>query len=131
LAYLLHRRPGHQAPARTAVPLAGSFVIGVEEIAVERMGAPVSGIGRAQDERFEEPARVREVPFGRAGVRHRLDHLVLHRKRTAELLGERAHLPVAVGQAAGPRQGRSSPAVTGFLEAHDTPLHPSYAAAGT
>jgi hypothetical protein len=40
-----------------------------------------------QNKGFEEPGRVREVPFDRAGVRHRLCHAVFGRQRLGQ--GER------------------------------------------
>ena len=41
-------------------------------------------IFRGQNERLEEPRGMRQVPLGRAGVRHRLEHVVLGLQRGAE-----------------------------------------------
>jgi hypothetical protein len=57
---------------------------------------PAFAPGGLQDESVEKPARVRQVPFGRAGVRHRLDDVVFRFQRLAELFRKRAHLAVAV-----------------------------------
>ena len=47
---------------------------------------------RVQQELLEKPGGMRAVPFGRAGIRHRLDDLVLGRQRRGESFGMRPDL---------------------------------------
>src|SRR5262249_8131960 len=47
----------------------------------------ISWVMRLNQKRLEEPGRMRAMPFGRTGVRHRLDCLVLRRQRRRAALG--------------------------------------------
>ena len=70
------------------------FVVGIEDEAerlIEQAIAP--GVGN-QHERFEEPRRVCAMPLGRAGVRHRLDRLVLSGEWSCQGLGKTPDVPV-------------------------------------
>ncbi len=65
----------------------GADVIGVEqegEVGVEGL---VAGAVLAEQELLEEPGGVGAVPFGRAGIRHRLDQLILGRQGGGPALG--------------------------------------------
>jgi len=70
------------------------LIVGIEDEAerlVENAIAP--GVGN-QNERFEEPRRVRAMPLGRAGIRHGLDGLVLSREWSGQSLGETPDVPI-------------------------------------
>ena len=88
---------------RPRLPGARCLVVGIEavgEAVIERCDSPARcGL---QHERLEEPGGVRQVPFGGAGVVHRLDDLVLRAQR----LGEREREPARLGGA--PRQWRDT-----------------------
>ena len=83
-------RPSEE-PARRPIELfAYCIVVAVEENRV-RPGREPLDAGRLQHERFEEPSRVRAVPFGRAGVGHALRALVFCRQRLSERFGLSSH----------------------------------------
>src|SRR5690606_24860434 len=63
---------------------AHGVVVGVEQMAEGFVPEPVAWREGVQDELFEEPGRVREMPFRRARVGHRLHDVVLDRERLAE-----------------------------------------------
>ena len=65
---------------------ADRFVVGIEEILVGRIERTIGRQVGPQHEGFEEPRGMREMPLGRAGIRHRLHGLVFRRER----LGERS-----------------------------------------
>ena len=50
----------------------------------------------AQDEALEEPRRVRQVPLGRAGLRHRLDHEIFAFERRTKRHGLLPDRPVGI-----------------------------------
>lgn len=89
--YLLDRGPRDQPALRAAVPLSSLHVVRVEKIRVARVGAPIGRVVRGKQERFVEPARVREVPLGGTHVGHRAHHVVLGPERGAEPLRLGAH----------------------------------------
>jgi hypothetical protein len=62
------------------------LVIRIKEVAEGRVD-PVIGVEPGQNEGFEEPGRVRQVPLCRADVVHRLDGLILGRKVGRQRLG--------------------------------------------
>ena len=70
-------RAREHAALMSRVPVADGVVVAVEQVSVRRIVGFVAGQVRLQDERLEEPRRVRSMPFGRARVGHRLDRLVL------------------------------------------------------
>jgi len=76
---LFDSRPGDHAALRPRMPRAHGLVVGIEEIFVGRIESPVAGRVCAEQEGLEEPRRVREMPLGRAGIRHRLHGLVFGR----------------------------------------------------
>jgi hypothetical protein len=75
-------------PRRTG---AGRHVIRIEQIAEACVEDAVAGKMRQQQELLEEPGRVRPVPFGGAGVGHRLHDLILGAERRRARLGLGAH----------------------------------------
>ena len=84
-------RPGDQAALGAGVARPSGDIIGVEQERKTLIENPVGGIVRHQQELLEEPGDVRAVPFGRRGVGHRLDDLVLGRQRRGALFRLRAH----------------------------------------
>jgi hypothetical protein len=67
------------------------LVIRIEEevpaFAIHLVTRPV----RAQHERLEKPGGMRQVPLRRTRIRHRLQPVVIHLERGAQLLGRAAH----------------------------------------
>src|SRR5438477_2968449 len=56
------------------------LVIGIEKLLEGRIKAFVAGNVLAQNESFEKPSGMREMPLGWARIRHGLQHLVFSRK---------------------------------------------------
>src|SRR5512143_498571 len=71
---------------------ADALVIGVEAIFEALVEHAIAGQEALQQEGLEEPGGVREVPFGRARIVHRLDDLVLIAQWRRKLGRERARL---------------------------------------
>ena len=86
-------RPRHQSALRARMPRPGRDIVGVEQIGELLVEDAVARQMRQQQELLEEPGRMRPMPFGRTGVRHRLDDLILVGKRRRAPLGFAAHLP--------------------------------------
>ena len=85
------RRGARQEPAPgPRMPGPGGFIIGVEAIREALVEDAIAAHVRRQDERFEEPARMRQMPFRGAGVVHRLDGHVLGRQRFGDVERELA-----------------------------------------
>ena len=59
------------------MPGTGTDVIGIEQKCVVEVERLVALAVLAEQELLEEPGGMGAMPFGRAGVRHRLDQLVL------------------------------------------------------
>ena len=97
-AYLLQARTGQGAPLGPRRPRADRFVVRVEEVGVARVHRPVPGDEARQHEGLEEPGGVREVPLGRARLRHGLDELVLDGQGSGEGGRGRAHERVLPSQ---------------------------------
>src|SRR5262249_53923594 len=69
-----------QAARVTRVLRADRVVIRIEETPEVRLEGAIAARVRFEHERLEEPTRVREMPFRRAGVRHRLNLAVFRRQ---------------------------------------------------
>ena len=91
-------RPRQQAALRPRVARAERFVVGIEEMEEARIERPVARRMRPQHHRLEEPGGMGQVPFGRAGVGHGLDALVLGRQRRGERQAVRPHAGQSLGQ---------------------------------
>ena len=83
-------RPRDGARAGPRVTRTGGHIIRVEEISEPLVEYAVAGKPRDQQELLEEPGRMRAMPFGRAGIGHRLHHLVLGAERRGAAFGLRA-----------------------------------------
>ena len=83
------RRPRDQAAQVAPMHVAGGIIIGVEKIGVLRNVRLVSRHPNFQHERLEKPARVREVPFRRAHIRHRLHDAIFRLQISAKARAEK------------------------------------------
>src|SRR5262249_30856129 len=70
LQYVVERWPRKQAALRPRMLVAYCVVVGIEQHAKRRMIRPVSGNAFLENERLEEPARVREMPLDWTRVGH-------------------------------------------------------------
>ncbi len=70
--HLVVRGPAQKSALRARMARSQSLVIGIEQIGEGRIERRIIiGILR-KDDSFEKPCRVREMPFRRARIRHRL-----------------------------------------------------------
>ena len=99
---------GQMAALVAGVARSGADVIGIEQEGVVGMKRLVARAMFAEQELLEEPGGMGAMPFGRAGVRHRLDQLVFRRKRGGAALGLVSDLEEGfdqiLGQTAGIRE---------------------------
>ena len=83
------KRGSCDQPARRArMPCAFGFIIAVEQIGEAVVKRPVSGDMVPQDEAFEEPCHMRQMPFGRGRIRHRLNGRIRIGKRFDQIDGQ-------------------------------------------
>ena len=95
-----HLRYGRARQQSTPGPgklLADSVVVGIEQHFIARFGGGVACQVGLEQEGLEEPGRVRQVPFGRAGKGFGLQAVVLDAQRPAEGQGLGSSVP-EVGQ---------------------------------
>ena len=98
LEHLAHGRARDEPAHRATVPLARLHVVRVEQIRVSRIRRHIFRRMRAEDERLEEPARMREMPLRRAHVGHAADDVILGIERLAQTLRLRAHRFESLGE---------------------------------
>jgi hypothetical protein len=67
-----HARSGQEPPLGARVLVAHAVVVRVEEHPERRMKRREIDFARLENEGFKEPRRMRQVPFHRARIRHRL-----------------------------------------------------------
>lgn len=92
-------RGARQQAARGAVvAIALCLVITVEQIGIAIVVEAIAGDVIAQQEGFEKPRRVREMPFGGRGIGHRLGGGVGIGQRRGERAGEIAHAKIGGGE---------------------------------
>ncbi len=96
-----HRRPRDESSQIAPVHVARSVIIGIKKVGVFRNFRLVARHPDFQNESLEEPARVREMPFGRADVRHRLHDVIFRLERRAEAFREFPDLVKTRQQAGG------------------------------
>ena len=87
-------RPRNQSAQVAPMHVARGVVIRIKKISVLRDLGPIARHPDFHDERLEEPARVGEMPFRRAHVRHRLDDAIFRLEIAAETRREIAHRSV-------------------------------------
>ena len=80
-------RAGQVAALVAGVPGTCADVIGIEQKRVVGVEGLVALAVLAEQELLEEPGGMGAMPFGRAGVRHRLDELVLGAQGRGPALG--------------------------------------------
>ena len=68
--------------------VAGGIVIGIKKIGVLGNLGPIACKELFQDERFEKPGRVGEMPFRRTDIGHRLDDVIFRFKTRAQRAGK-------------------------------------------
>src|SRR5262245_17659804 len=95
---VLARRSGEKASSGPGLPGPLTFVVGVKAKVEGVVEYTVSGQALRKDKGLEEPRHMREVPFGRARVFHRLDGHVLGRQRERQIPGKVACVEQAVLQ---------------------------------
>ena len=93
--------------------VAGGVVVGVKEVGVLRHLRLVTGQENFQDEGLKKPAGMREMPFGRADVGHRLHDEIFRLQRFAKTMRKLPDLPVA-------RQHPQLPGCSPADEVHST-----------
>jgi hypothetical protein len=77
--HLVERRTRKHPALGTRMLVAHRVVVRIEKHAVGGVVQPVVGNRGREDERFEEPGGVPQVPFRRTGIGHRLDGAILGR----------------------------------------------------
>ena len=86
--------------------IARSIVIGIEKVSVLWNFCPISPDEFFQDKSFEKPRGMREMPFGRADVRHGLHDAILGFETNTKRIGELSDLMEAIPQSLDPRLAR-------------------------
>ncbi len=94
----LHSRPRQKPALRPRVARTDRLVVRVKQVAEVRVEFVIAPGEAAQQEGFEKPGHVCEMPLGRADIRHRLDRLVLRRQRRGQLLAIAPHRREALAQ---------------------------------
>ena len=97
---------GEEAALGPWVPRPERLVVRVEQGAPPRIVTPVARPVGREHQLLEEPRGVRQVPLGRAGVGHRLRHLILGIERRGE--GDRARADL---REAGRERGHERPGI--------------------
>ena len=107
---VVERGPRDHAASRARLTRADALVIGIEQEIELRIERAVAGKIRFENHRLEEPGRMREMPFRRACIGHRLHGRIGVGQRRAEAgacfadrLIERAEIEVLLGGATGLR----------------------------
>jgi hypothetical protein len=85
--HLIGSGAGEVAALRPRVARPGADIIGIEQIGIIRIERPIARAVWAEQELFEKPRGMGAVPFGRAGVRHRLHQLILGAERRGAAFG--------------------------------------------
>lgn len=86
--HLVERGAGEQASLMAGMPSPDSVVVRVEEVAELRMENFIPLAMGTEQEGFEEPGRVGQVPLGRAAVGHRLGTTIFRFEIADEALAE-------------------------------------------
>jgi hypothetical protein len=100
-ANLVQRRATQHSAARARVPRAFGFVIAVEEEGIALVERLVRSHMIAQDEDFEKPGRVGEMPFRRRGIREGLDRGIGVRQRRRKIERQLSRREQTRGQGSG------------------------------
>ena len=98
-------RARQQAPLRARMLRPHALVVAVEEHAERGIEGLEAGLEALEQEGLEEPGGMRQVPFGRAGLGHRLQLAILGRQRRGQRRAARAHRGIGRAKLRGLRQG--------------------------
>jgi hypothetical protein len=82
---ILHRGSAKVSPVGPDNPGAYGFVITVEYVVVIRVKGLIPFAVGDEQERFEKPGAVPQVPFGGAHIDYGLDYVVLGLERTTDI----------------------------------------------
>ena len=96
---------GQMAALVAGVPRSGADIVGIEQEGVVGVKRLVALAVLAEQELLEEPGGMGAVPFRRAGVRHRLDQLILRRQGRGAALGLVADRQIGFHQILGEAAG--------------------------
>ena len=102
--------------------IAGGVVVGIKKVSVLRNFRAIARHPNFHDERLEEPARVREMPFRRAYVGHRLHDVIFRLQTPAQTRAEIADLAESLDQTPGTR-GRRRPEIADLSMTAHRPGH--------
>ncbi|MCY1303951.1 hypothetical protein D9M70_536830 [compost metagenome] len=103
------RRSRQQTALRPRLARAEGFVIGIEQVGEGGIERAVVRCVRGEQKGLEEPGGMGQVPFGRAGIGHRLDDHVLLAERRDQCRAMAADLQVTIEKRAVHRSVLSSP----------------------
>src|SRR6266853_4309771 len=76
------------------MPLTSRHIIGIEEIRIGGMRRSIVPTSQGQNEGFEKPTRVCQMPLRGAHIRHGLNDVIFRHQRLAEPVGKLSHLMV-------------------------------------
>src|SRR5690348_10536435 len=76
------------------MPITSRHIVGIEKIRIAGVGRSILGSGHGQNKGLEKPARMRQMPLGRAHIRHCLNDIIFRHQRLAEPLGKPSHLMI-------------------------------------
>ena len=105
---LIQRRARQQAAIGPRMLVANRVVVGIEEHPVSWVEMPVTANEAFENERFEKPRCVGQMPLDRTRVGHRLQRAVLGRQRHGKLHGGRPHGVETVPECGRLRAGRTA-----------------------
>ena len=91
-------RPRQNVPQGPQRAIANRVVVRIEEAAEGWMIRPEILHVLRQDEGLEKPSGMCQVPLRGTGVRHRLQRVVFHGKRSAQMQRKVAHSQIALQQ---------------------------------
>ena len=94
----LQRGTPNQAVFRARILVAHAVVKTIEEDAKARIERLETGLELFQHEGFKKPAQVRQMPFGRTGIRHGLELAIFGAQRLNKPLGLHTNLLKALRQ---------------------------------
>src|SRR5580700_8481871 len=87
--------PRDQTAQVAPVHVAGGIVVGVKQISVLRNFSPIIWNPFLENKRFEKPGGVRQMPFRRAHIRHRLHNAIFGLESRAKRVAETSNFAKA------------------------------------
>ena len=89
-------RTRQKSPLLAGMEFSDPLIIGIEQIAEPGMEFRIARLVGLQQEGLEEPARMRQMPFGRTGLGRDLDHIILARQRCAQRFALLSHVQIDI-----------------------------------